>query len=177
MHDQLLGADVERPEVDGLHRPGAGEGRQEANATKTPACPIVTAPEELAPYMAPKPDAPRQTSQAQNATNEASSRTDLSTAEVIGYMAYDGHDFLRKNGECIVAASHAQMQRTAAQVWPGIPVVIRGNTFEEIYVLMEGMSEVFCFDQESQDRFIETAQNRGMAVGDLQNEDLHLLFP
>jgi hypothetical protein len=137
-------------------RVGAAADHQPASVQR-PASPIVTAPEVLAPYMAPK--------------------VDLPAAEVIGYMAYDGHDFLRKNGECIVAASAAQMQRTAIHVFPDTRVVIRGLTFEEIYVLMEGMGEAFCFDQESYDRFVEEAQNRRMAVGDLQNKDLHLLFP
>ena len=132
-------------------------GDQQRANTQKPASLILTAPEELAPYMPPKPDLP--------------------TAEKIGYMAYDGQDFLRKNGECIVAASAAQMQHTASLVWPGTPVVIRGLTFEEIYVLMEEMQEAFCFDQESLDLFLEEAQNRRMAVGELQNKDLHLLFP
>jgi hypothetical protein len=137
-------------------RSGTDGYQQPANVPE-PVSTILTAPEELAPYMAPD--------------------VDLSTAEKIGYMAYDGHDFLRKNGECIVAASAAQMQRTAIHVFPDTRVVIRGLTFEEIYVLMEGMGEAFCFDQESYDRFVEEAQNRRMAVGDLQNKDLHLLFP
>ena len=130
---------------------------QQRTNVQRPASPIVTAPDELAPYIG--------------------ADVDLPTDEKIGYMAYDGHDFLRKNGECIVAASAAAMRRTAAQVWPDTPVVIRGLTFEEIYVLMEGMHEAFCFDQESYDRFTEEAQNRRMAVGDLQKQDLRLLFP
>ncbi len=138
-------------------RSGAGEHRQEANGTEKPASPIVMAPEELAPYMAPKVDPP--------------------TAEAIGYVAYDGHDVLRKNGECIVAASHAQIQLTADQMWPGKRATIRAVTFDEFYEAMEMTGEVYCFDDESYARFVETARYRGMALGGQQNNDLNLLFP
>ncbi len=159
-------------------RSGSGENRQEANATEKPASPIVTAPEELAPHMPLKRETRRQTPRARNATKKTSRKTDLHAAEPIGYIAYDGHDFLRKNGECIVAASHAQMQRTAGQMWPGTPATIRAVTFDTFYEAMEVTGEAYCFDDESYARFVETARNRGMAKGDLQNnDDLHLLFP
>jgi hypothetical protein len=138
-------------------RAGAGADHQQARATEKPASPIVAAPAELAPYMVP--------------------RTDLHPAEVIGYVAYDGHDFLRKDGECIVAASHAQMQRTAGQVWPGTPVTIQAVTFDQFYEAMEVTGEAYCFDDESYARFAEAARSRGLAMGDLQHSDLHLLFP
>lgn len=135
---------------------GASEGRQQANGTPSSTCSIVTEPEELAPYMDAEADVP--------------------TATAIGYMAYDGIDFLRKNGECIVAGSATQMQRTAAQVCPDTPVVIRGLSFDELYVTMEAMGGALCFDDKSYARFVEAAQNRGMIVGDLPDNDLHLLF-
>lgn len=133
------------------------DGDPQQTNTQRAVSPIVTAPEELAPYLAPE--------------------VDLSTGDKLGYVAYDGHDFLRKNGECIVAASAAAMQRTASQVWPDTPVVIRGLTFEEMHIFMEETGEPLCFDQESYDRFTQEALNRRMAVGDLQHQGLRLLFP
>lgn len=157
-------------------RSGAGVDHQEASAQK-PISPIVAAPEELAPYMVLQREAHGQTRRVQHATQETTRTTDLHTAEPIGYIAYDGHDFLRKNGECIVAASRAQMQRTAGQVWAGTPVTIQAVTFDQFYEAMEVTGEAYCFDDESYARFVETARSRRMAVGDLQNNGLHLLFP
>jgi hypothetical protein len=158
-------------------RAAAGAEHQEAQATPRPASPIVTAPEELAPYMARPAGNHRQARRAPHATRETTGATDLDPAEVIGYVAYDGQDFLRKYGECVVAASRAQMQRTASQVWPGTPVTIHAVTFDQFHEVMEVTGEVYCFDDASYARFVETARGRGMAVGDLQNNGLHLLFP
>ena len=84
-------------------------GDQHRTNTQRPVSPIVTATEELAPYMAPD--------------------VDLSADEKIGYMAYDGHDFLRKNGECIVAASaaaDAAYRGRGSTLWPIHPLRSEG---------------------------------------------------
>lgn len=141
-------------------RSGARSAAAEDHAqvpARQPASPIVTAPEELAPYMVPQAHRP--------------------TTEAIGYLAHDGQDFLCKNGECLVAASAALMRRTAAQAWPDTPVVIRGLTFEELCAAMEATGEAFCFDDASYARFVEAARHRERAMGDLPQSDLHLLFP
>ena len=120
-----------------------GDDHQQAHARQQPASPIITAPAELASYMVSPREAHGQTRRARHATQETTRTTDLPPAEKIGYMAYDGHDFLRKNGECIVAASAAQMQRTATHVFPDTRVVIRGLTFEETVLLKQCVLDPF----------------------------------
>ena len=69
------------------------------------------------------------------------------------------------------------MRRTAAQVWPDTPVVIRGLTFEELYAAMEATGEASCFDDAPYARFVDAARHRERAMGDLPGSDLHLLLP
>ena len=128
-------------------RSGAGEDRQEATATKTPTSPIVTAPEELDPYMAPQ----------REAVAEKSS--------VVGYLVHDGVRTLCDGDGCIIAGSRAKIRRIRDRIGSRFSTMrtIQAATFSDIW---EGMQRggAYCFDEEAYGRFLRPAQRAGLPL-------------
>lgn len=95
----------------------------------------------------------------------------------IGYVGFDGVDLLRYGGDCIVASSPIEMQRTAEILRPGTKVTIRPATFEQLYEAMDELGEVFCYDDEAYARFRQEAARRGKPVTRPRPEELDVFFP
>ena len=81
----------------------------------------------------------------------------------IGYIADDDFDLVRHEGECVVAGSRQEMQRTVDLLCPGMKATIHCVSFEQLFRIMNETGEVFRFDDEAYARFLEPARRRGLA--------------
>jgi hypothetical protein len=128
-------------------RSGAGEDRQEANATEKPASLIVTAPEELDPYMAPQPE------------------TAAVSNPLVGYLVHDGVRTLCDGDGCIIAGSRAKIRQIRDRIGSRFSAMrtIQPAPFSDIW---EGMQRggAYCFDEEAYGRFLRPAQRAGLPL-------------
>ena len=81
----------------------------------------------------------------------------------IGFIAEDGFDLVRYEGECIVAGSREEMQRTVAILCPETKATIYRVSFEQLFRMMNETGEVFRFDDEAYARLLEPARRRGIS--------------
>ncbi len=127
-------------------RARSGTDQQPATARR-PVSPIMTAPEELAPYMAPTQD------------------TAAEGNPLIGYLVHDGLRTLCDGDGCVIAGSRAKIRQIRDRFGACFSAmqIIQPAPFSDIF---DGMQRggAYCFDEEAYGRFLEPARRHGLPV-------------
>ena len=81
----------------------------------------------------------------------------------VGYIAYDDEGLFCYRGDCLVASSLEEIQRTAHVLRPGSKANFVSASFGELIQAMEEQI-TFCFDDAAYRRFTQSARRCGMPI-------------
>ena len=123
------------------------DGYQQRANVQRPVSPIVTAAEELAPYIA----------STQNSAAEGN--------PLIGYLVHDGLRTLCDGDGCVIAGSRAKIRQVRDRFGACFSAmqIIQPAPFSDIW---DGMQRggAYCFDEEAYGRFLGPARRCGIPV-------------
>ena len=110
-----------------------------------------------------KREARRETRRAQREPTPVEPNSDPRQTHV-GYIAFNDKELYCYRGDCLVAHSRQEIQRTAHLLHPESKANFVSASFGELIQAMEEEQVTFCFDDEAYRRFAEAARRCGMPI-------------